>query len=58
MDQYIYDALELLHGNSCDNIVPEFPYCCSDCRRLFKQAGQFQQHQYNKHGLQPLLLES
>jgi len=42
------------YGNH-DRSVPDFPYKCPDCNKMFKQLSQLMQHQDQKHNEQMTL---
>jgi Zinc-finger of C2H2 type/Zinc finger, C2H2 type len=59
MQPYLTDVPRLTNGSHYnDNGVPDFPYTCPDCGICYRQLSQLLQHQDNKHGRQPLLLQN
>jgi Zinc-finger of C2H2 type len=43
-------VVPLLTNGEQEGDVPEFPYQCEYCNKLFRQMGQLQQHLEQKHG--------
>jgi uncharacterized C2H2 Zn-finger protein len=35
--------------------VPEYPYQCTDCDRIFQQLSSFLQHREDAHGSEPII---
>jgi DNA-directed RNA polymerase subunit RPC12/RpoP len=55
MRPHMSDVPLLENGGRGGQGVPDFPYCCAECSKSFRQLSQLLQHQDQKHGNRRLL---